>query len=70
MRWIRGKQSGFCHRMFGWHTMDWSFELSPTLSKAADAAALFLKKMADGRFAGLKKYVTAFPTIYSINSVV
>jgi hydrogenase maturation protease len=49
-------------------TMDWSFELSPALSKAADAAALFLKNMADEHFVGLKKYVTAFPTIYSINS--
>ena len=50
-------------------TMNWSFELSGALSKAADATALFLKNMADENFIGLKKYVTAFPTIYSINSV-
>jgi len=50
-------------------TMDWNFELSPALYKAADAAATFLKDMADDNFVGLKKYVTAFPTIYSINTV-
>jgi hydrogenase maturation protease len=49
--------------------IDWSFELTPPLSLAADAAAQFLKDMAADNFAGLKKYVTAFPTVYSINSV-
>ena len=50
-------------------TMDWNFELSPALSKAADAAAEFLKNMIADDFNGLKKYVTAFPTIYSIKSI-
>jgi hydrogenase maturation protease len=50
-------------------TMSWNFELSPALSQAADRAVRFLKDMAIGNFEGLKKYVTAFPTIYSINSV-
>jgi hydrogenase maturation protease len=48
--------------------IDWSFELTPPLSLAADAAAQFLRDMAADNFAGLKKYVTAFPTIYSIKT--
>lgn len=50
-------------------TMEWSFDLSPALSKAADATAEFLKNMIADDFNGLKKYVTAFPTIYSIKSI-
>jgi hydrogenase maturation protease len=50
-------------------TLGWSFDLSPILSKAADSAAEFLENMIREEFAGLQKYITAFPTIYSIDSV-
>ncbi|APV43928.1 hydrogenase maturation protease [Dehalogenimonas formicexedens] len=50
-------------------TMDWSFELSPALSEAADAAVEFLRGVIGDEFASLGKYVTSFPTIYSIGSV-
>jgi len=50
-------------------TMDWSFELSPALSQAADGAVRFLRDKATDNFESLKIYVTAFPTLYSIDSV-
>ena len=50
-------------------TMDWSFDLSPVLSKAADEAVEFLENIIKDDFAGLKKYVTSFPTIYSLASI-
>ncbi|XUX00876.1 MAG: hydrogenase maturation protease [Dehalogenimonas sp.] len=50
-------------------TLEWSFDLSAPLSKAANAAADFLLNMIKDNFAGLKEYVTPFPTIYSISTM-
>ena len=48
-------------------TMQWGFELSSGLVPAADSAARFLRDLSADNFIGLKKYVTSFPAIYSID---